>query len=339
VWATLVVGDGEGLPSSVEWLVNAAQGALVFGRGRDGVYEVHVRNARAVPAQDAAVTLQLVPGQGLVAPSGRLSRRRSDRREAFAGRVLLISSDDTPAGDLEKWVRGTFTTQVTSDPVTALQGPEGFESVLLFTSRRKVREALAIIREIRPVTASPIIVASDDAVRSMDRVDMLEAGADDCLTGGVDVRELAARMRQAVRRGGKSPSDSDRRTPQERFTLGGLVEGADFDDELRRRAADPTLGVFGVIHVRASGTSLEELESVIADEIRADEGDLVKRDTDGVVVLLQGARGGASKAFLDRFRRRMQHHLGSDPGIEPDVFAHPADRERILAVLNGSGGR
>jgi hypothetical protein len=166
---------------------------------------------------------------------------------------------------------------------------------------------------------------------------MLEAGADDCLTGGVDVRELAARMRQAVRRGGKSPSDSTSRGPQVRFAIGGLVEGEAFDEELRRRSADPTLGVFGIIHVRASGTSLEELESVIADEIRAEEGDLVKRDTDGVVVLLQGARGGASQAFLDRFKRRMEHHLGNDPGLEPDVLAHPADRERILAVLNGTG--
>ena len=35
----------------------------------------------------------------------------------------------------------------------------------------------------------------------MDRVEMLDVGADDCLTGGVDVRELAARIRHAIEAG------------------------------------------------------------------------------------------------------------------------------------------
>jgi len=232
---------------------------------------------------------------------------------------------------------------MTTDPleaVSALQGDEEFGSVLVYSSRTRIREAIRVVRVMRPLTRSPIIVTSDDPVRSMDRVEMLDVGADDCLTGGVDVRELAARIRYAIETGGR-PKPSPRReiTPPPVAPVGGPVEGDVFDDEVRIRAADPTLGVFGIVLIRTSVTTPDELQRVLADEIRGEEGDLVTSGADGFVVLLQGARGDGAQAFLDRFRHRLEHHLGKDPELVSDVLAHPADRRRVLDVLDGTGSR
>ena len=163
---------------------------------------------------------------------------------------------------------------------------------------------------------------------------MLDAGADDCLTGGVDVRELAVRIRQAIEVGGKPESG-----PGLGAAVGGTVSRSVFDDELRRRAADPTLGVFGVVLVRVPEVSTEELGRILADEIRNEEGDLVSEGADGFLVLLQGARGDAAQAFLNRFRNRLAHHFGWDPRPVLDVFSHPADRVRMFNFLDGQGSR
>ncbi len=343
VWTTLVVDEGEGLPSSAEWLVNATQGVFLFDQGRDGLQQVRVRHPLPVSGPSTPVTLELAPGKGLIPPSGDFTRRSSDHMRAAADRLLLVSCGEPPAGDLEGWVRGAFTARMTTDPieaVSALQGDEQFGSVLVYSSRTNIREAIRIVRVMRPLTRSPIIVTSDDPVRSMDRVEMLDVGADDCLTGGVDVRELAARIRHAIEAGGK-PKRSHRRDPgpPPAAPVGGPVGGDVFDDEVRRRAADPTLGVFAIVLVRTSVTTPDELQRVLADEIRSEEGDLVTGGADGFVVLLQGARGEGAHVFVDRFRHRLSHHLGKEAELVSDVLVHPADRKRVLDVLDRTGSR
>jgi CheY-like chemotaxis protein len=336
VWATLVVDEGEGLPSSAEWLLNATSGVLLFEQARGGLYQVRLSSPLPLSGTDT-ITTDLVPGEGLVAPVGYRSRRDSDQRQANADRLLLVSCGEPPAGDLECWVRDAFTARMTLDPmeaVAALQGDEEFGSVLVYSSRKRIREAIRAVRVMRPLTISPIVVVSDDAVRSMDRVQMLDAGADDCLTGAVDVRELATRIRQAIEVGGKPEVGLG-----PRVAVGGTVASGVFDEELRRRAADPTLRVFGVVVVRSSEVSDEELGRVLADEIRNEDGDLVTRGADGCLVLLQGARSEAAKAFLTRFRNRLAQHIGRDPRLVFDAFAHPGESVRIFNVLDGKGSR
>jgi CheY-like chemotaxis protein len=337
VWATLVVDEGGGLPSSTEWLVNGTNGALLFEQARGGLHQVRLSSPLPVSGSDTAVTIDLVPGEGLVAAVGYLSRGTTDQRQATADRLLLVSCGEPPAGDVERWARDAFTARVTSDPmeaVAALQSDEAFGSVLVYSSRTRIREAIRAVRVMRPLTTSPLVVVSDDSVRSMDRVQMLDAGADDCLTGGVDVRELAVRIRQAIEVGGKPESG-----PGLGAAVGGTVSRGVFDAELRRRAEDPTLGVFGVVLVRSHEVSDEELGRVLADEIRNEEGDLVTEGANGFLVLLQGARGDAAQAFLNRFGNRLTHHFGRDPRPVFDVLSHPADRVRIFNVLDGKGSR
>ncbi len=60
-------------------------------------------------------------------------------------------------------------------------------------------DGVEVIRELRGWTKAPIIVLSGRA-DSTDKVEALDAGADDYITKPFGVEELLARMRAAIRR-------------------------------------------------------------------------------------------------------------------------------------------
>ena len=80
---------------------------------------------------------------------------------------------------------------------------------------------VAVIRRIRATSSVPIVVLSARH-ESDDKVEALDAGADDFVTKPFGMEELLARLRAALRRGVTAPA------PAERVTIGGLV--LDVDD-------------------------------------------------------------------------------------------------------------
>ncbi|TNC43600.1 response regulator [Mumia zhuanghuii] len=80
---------------------------------------------------------------------------------------------------------------------------------------------VAVIRRIRATSSVPIVVLSARH-ESDDKVEALDAGADDYVTKPFGMEELLARLRAALRRGGTAPA------PAERVTIGDLV--LDVDD-------------------------------------------------------------------------------------------------------------
>jgi len=80
---------------------------------------------------------------------------------------------------------------------------------------------VAVIRRIRATSSVPIVVLSARH-ESDDKVEALDAGADDFVTKPFGMEELLARLRAALRRGGTAPA------PAERVTIGDLV--LDVDD-------------------------------------------------------------------------------------------------------------
>lgn len=69
-------------------------------------------------------------------------------------------------------------------------------------------DGLAVIRELRGWTALPILVLSARQQEG-DKVQALDAGADDYLTKPFGVAELLARLRVALRRRNRASADSD----------------------------------------------------------------------------------------------------------------------------------
>ncbi|NNL67550.1 MAG: hypothetical protein HKP30_14975, partial [Myxococcales bacterium] len=253
-------------------------------------------------------------------------------------RLLLISLGGDHAADVEAWATGSFNTDVVSEPfdaVARIQSDASFGGVLIHGPRVRVREAVQACKAMRPLTRAAIVFTSDDAVRSTDRINILEAGADDCLSGGIDFRELDLRIKQAIAAGSKPMPAGDSGGVDPDAADGGKLEADAFASEFERRAAHPVLGFFCVLDVASGALAPTDLEDFLVDQVRVDEGDLVSRNDERCVVLLQGAREGQLTPFLARLRSRLEERAGKngDPGLELEVLSHPAESSRIRSLL------
>jgi hypothetical protein len=333
------VDNASTLPSTAEWLLQATDGVFQFDRRPDGFLQIRVN--RSVPGSmgdEEAVTLQLEAGMGLTAPVGLPARRRSDRPAGEPDRLLLVNLAGPSASETEAWARDAFITDVEAEPLGAvarLQRGAVYGGILIHTSRERIREAERACRAIRAMTGAALVVASDEPVRSTDRIDLLQAGADDCLSGSIDFRELSARIRQAVAVGGKAPPPLEVLEDDPPKPLGGVVSAEAFAREANRRAADQTDAVFSVIRVRGPAMP-SELPRALGGEIRDEDGDLVSCSAGECMVLLQGARREPAKAFLARVWKRLPPGSGSPFQLDTEILVHPNDREGIRLLIGGS---
>lgn len=335
VCTTLTVeGESGNLPATGDWMVHGTTGRLVLTPRAGGLLQGSL--VPSIPhgtVDEAPVSLQLKPRVGLVKPDAFPSRRGVDRGPLDPGRLLLVSLGGSHARDLEAWARGAFQAEVVSRPfeaVSRVQADESFGTVLIYAARDRVREAVEACRALRPLTRSALVFASDDQVRSGDRVLLLEAGADDCLSGGVDFRELSLRIRQAMASGAPPRDRPLPETPG--IPRGGEIALDAFREEVRRRSGDPEEGVFCLLKV--AGPS-RELHPVLVGEVRDEDGDLVARNGEGSLVLLQGARESHTAPFLARVRERLGDGGGA---LAVEVRPHPGDEGGILQLLEESGG-
>lgn len=342
VCATLSVDSPESLPSSAEWLVHATSGVFMVERRSDNLYEMRVN--RALPNSaggEDPVTVQLTPGKGLVTPDRFPSRRRSDRPTGKEGDLLVVTLGKAGPVDLKDWVERNFTPEVVVEPLDAvakLQGGGSFGGILVYTGRDGIPDAVRACRAIRPLTGAAIVVASDDAVRSTDRVEILEAGADDCLSGGIDFRELSTRIQQAIAAGGKVVIPLGPGEVRVAGPAGGLVPLEQMVGEVGRRVGDPDFSTFCLVRMTSREVPVTNLEKALQEEVRDEEGDLVASAVDECFVLLQGARKEPARAFLGRFASGLGRRLGRDPRLSFDLVSHPGERDRLRSVLEGMMG-
>jgi hypothetical protein len=240
---------------------------------------------------------------------------------------------------MDAWARGAFRADVVTEPLEAIarvQADPSFGGVLVYASRTRVREAVTACRALRPLTRAAIVFASDDSVRSTDRIHILEAGADDCLTGGLDFRELDLRIRQAVLHGSRPAPAASHPGENGVAGVGGRVPPDRFREELARRARDPVSKYFCVLDVSPGSLAPAVVEEILVGQVRADAGDLVTTHSNRCAVLLQGAREGQLGTFLDRLRASLRERAGTQgTGGEPavQVLSHPADPARIRALF------
>jgi two-component system KDP operon response regulator KdpE len=158
-----------------------------------------------------------------------------------------------------------------------------------------------VIRGLRGWTQVPIVVLSARAGQG-DKVEALDAGADDYVTKPFGMDELLARLRAAVRRGGVSSED------------GPVVEVGSFTVDLAAREVRDESGA----HVRLTPTEWHLIEVLARNE-----GKLVPQRQ-----LLQEVWGPAYetetnylRVYMAQLRRKLEHdpskprHLITDPGI------------------------
>jgi hypothetical protein len=342
-----VDGVTASLPAAADWLLHATTGRLLLEPAPRGLFQLSV--ARPVPdsVRGAEVlTLELKPGKGLVEPEAVPNRRGADRGALDEGKLLLVSLDVSQAGDLDVWAKRTFDTDIVTEPfdaVTRLQSGVKYGAVLVHASRKRIRAATQACRALRPLTRAAIVFASDDAVRSTDRIHILEAGADDCLSGGLDFRELGLRIRQSMASGAKPVHEREAVAPSGLAAVasaGESVSRSQLAAEVERRASDPEHSFFCVLEITTTALDPASLEATLLGHVRHEDGDLVSTGDRGCIVLLQGARVSQIGPFLERLKARVEEQMRRDASdLEIDVSSHPADRTRIHALLGISGGR
>jgi DNA-binding response OmpR family regulator len=332
-------GGAAWLPSSADWLVHATTGRLVLEKRADGLYRLNaVRSVPTRSGSEQTITLELTPGSGLIEPQSFPARRGSDRAGVDENRLLLLSLEGQGGGDLEAWATQSFEADVVTEPfeaVAAVQSETKFGGVLIHTPGRRSPDAIRACRAIRPLTRAAIILASDDAVRASDRIQVLEAGADDFLSGGIDLRELGVRIRQAIARGA-APVVTGGSTPSlgVRASNGGRVSMDTFREEINTRAKSVDSAFFCVLAVDSTELDPEELREGLSGLIRTEHGDVVSGTDEQGLVLLQGARVSQLGPFLGRLRNRLDERVDSgDAGISVEVLSHPVDSDRIAEIL------
>jgi KaiC/GvpD/RAD55 family RecA-like ATPase len=359
VLATTTRELGGDQPLSSELVSQAAAGVFELREEGGGFLRLSVRSLDGGRPAQPDVTLALEEGQGLVAPEGRPARRASDPATRDGGDLLRLQLDGPLAEELESWLRDSYPVARAGDPldlVSRLQTDEPYALVLVSLGRERLDEGLKacrVCRRLRP--GLPVVVVSDDPVRASDRAALLRAGADECMTGGVNVEELASRLELARSRAGTHPGAGDDGRAIDAADGGpstdapgasggrGAAAGeagvdggppapldeAAFHDALRERLSGSGARVFTVVRFAAEEPA--GLARELAGLVRSEDGDVAGVLAGRAAAWLSDTVPSEAEAFLRRVGVAVEDAVEVAPdGTEVLGSARDADRLREL---------
>lgn len=334
-WVTLASDLEDTLSAATEWVLESATGVFHLERLSGGLHELRIRHLSPPAGFEGPITLSSAPGRGLGLPTGPPARRRSDVPAESAAKAVLVRLGAELPQDVAAWLASSFEVVEEAEPlgvVERLQEGEAVGLVLLFAARDRMGDAARACRVIRGLTPAPVLVATDDSVRSADRVRALEAGANDVVDAPLTVPELASRLRRA--RSSPSPEATPRSEAAAPPGAEELLPPPRLAELVRERLERPEWRAFALLRIGAHGVSEERLGEALLAQTRAEEGDAVGRLGDRFAVLLSGARSEQALAFAERVRGSLADH-----GAELDVetLSGLADRERVEAALGEAG--
>lgn len=329
VAASVAAGLEDRPDPSTEWVLQRASGVLHFARLPSGLHEIDVQRFTPPLEQAGPISLELVAGRGLVAPTGRIERRSSDRRGGGGDPLLLLELGSAAPEDLAGWLGRGHATERPADGMALLRRLQGdpVGLVCIYVERDRTDEAIDLIRTARPLTTAPLLLLSDHDLRSGDRAEALDAGADDVLSDGIDLKELDARIRRA--------RESCRPPASEELEDGPVpVDGLLAEDEFRRLLAARLASTNGALFslLRIDLPDVPDLGDVLVDAVRAESGDLVARLGGGFGVLLQDARAQQAEAFLRRVQAQLRQH-GHPATLEAEILSSPEESDRIRQLI------
>ncbi len=331
VMASLAAGLDERPDPATEWVLQRATGVFHFARRSNGLHEISIQ--RLTPPVDASgpISLDLVAERGLCAPSGRIERRWTDRRAEAADKVLLLRLGTDVPKDLKDWLtssRKTVDASAGMDVIQRLQSEE-FGLVIVYVERNRSDEAVEFIRAARGLTAGVILLLSDQELRSGDRAQALDAGADDVLSHGIHLKELDARIRRAL--DSTRPTRDTGRDPTETpVPVSGQLSADEFVRVVAGRLDSSELGHFSLI--RVTGSDAKVLGEALLATVRAESGDVVGPLGTSLAVLLQDVRAQQAAAFLERVRAAFRQGGGSG-SLDAEVLANPEEADRIRELI------
>lgn len=331
--ATVAASVASGLEDrpdpSTEWVLQRASGVLHFTRLPNGLHEIDVQRFTPPLERPGRISLELVAREGLVAATGRIQRRSSDRRTPDDAPLILLELGSVMPDDLAGWLgRDRQTERLESSMALLRRLQAGTAGVVcLYVERSRTDEAIDLIRTARPLTAAPLLLLSDHDLRSGDRAEAIDAGADDVLSDGIDLKELDARIRRAREsaRHSAAEEETDRPVP-----VDGLLPEEEFRRMLGERLSSEEGALFSLLCFDLP--AVDDLGAVLVEAVRSDSGDLVAPLAEGFGVLLQDARAQQAEAFLRRVQTELRHH-GHSVTLEAEILASPDESERIRQLI------
>lgn len=337
-WATVASDLEDTLSPATDWVLQAASGLFYLERLPTGLHQLWIRRLSPPTMESGPITLEAAPGRGLVAPTGQLDRRRTDPAAGSEGRLAILCLAPAFPPELAAWAgvrhREVVELEAPLELVERLQGGEAFELILVYPDRGRIEEAVQACRVLRGLSPAPILVATEDRVRSTDRVRALEAGAADVLSAPLSVAELASRAERA--REAAATGAPARRLSPPGGAAEGVLDGPSFAVAVRQRLARPEWSVFILVRFRAAPEVAGRVQEVLLSQVRGEAGDLVGRLEGGLGVVLQGAQEDQAAGFLGRVRRALGEGGGVEGGggaVGADTWSGLRDRERIEALL------
>jgi CheY-like chemotaxis protein len=281
------------------------------------------------PIEPLAGTAGAPSGEPSDAPSGepappRFARVRPLARHARVGRPRVLVVDDDPVSSalVERTLGHECDVTIEDDAISALARiAEVDPDLVVVELDLPVVDGVVVCRQLRDVTAAPILAISATRTTPTDRVASAEAGADLFLPKPIDLRELAARTRQFVARfrGLPPPVGAALVTP----TSDPLVTF----DELERRLAMPVARGCALVGCRlAGGEPVEDARAidVVRAELRPDDFLAYEPATRAIVAVVAPDAADELAGLLERRTRERA-------GLDLEFWVAP--------VTNGEGPR
>ncbi len=163
-------------------------------------------------------------------------------------------------------------------------------------------DGMNIIRAVRGYSRTPIVVLSGRS-SSRDKVDALEAGADDYVTKPFNVNELVARLRAATRRAGIDEKTAPIHLGPSRINLAAkTVERTGPDGQSQRVTLTPT-------------------EWHLLDILLSHPGRLIGQSQ--LLTALRGQDGHTEGSYLRIYMAQLRHKLEQEPSRPRHLLTEP----------------
>jgi two-component system KDP operon response regulator KdpE len=219
-------------------------------------------------------------------------------------RVLVVEDDPEMqrALALNLTARG-YAVSTAKDGTAALNEAAAFApDVILLDLGLPDLDGMAIIRAIRGYSRTPIVVLSGRS-GSGDKVDALEAGADDYVTKPFDINELVARLRAVTRR--MEPGEGEP-----------LIRIGQVAINLEAKTAERTGPDGTVERVALTPTEWNLLEMLVTHP-----GRLVSQSA--LLARLRGQEGYTDSSYLRIYIAQLRRKLEPEPGRPRHFLTEP----------------
>ncbi len=296
--------EGEDYLSNVKDFVYGTL-RLETGEGGNGV--LAIERFPGIKGHRPQINYEITHGAGMVE-----LRATGAAGEAVQRKILVIEPNRDERENLRALLGKEYNLIMAEDATDGLAKLAAAPPDMLLVDKDAGElDGVGICRKLRENRMNlPIVLISDQTRRTRDRVDIMAAGADECLIRPLDGRILKLKVHNLLRRyeGVRdryltAPIDSAVSTAMERDRTTNTTNLAYFFERVRQEIAYSTENGLSfavlVIHAPPEASRAQDMRDVAARLIR--EYDLLYSDKDRVAVLLAEADETGVKAYLSRF--------------------------------------